>query len=121
MWGKIILPPHFASPKCGGRMWGKRDGQAHSDCGQGSFGESWHLSGRRRAVFESGQARRASWFLRLQRDGKRHDIGLGSAKLLTLAEARDESSRLRSEEHTSELKSLMRISYAVFCLKKQNA
>src|SRR3546814_10428057 len=26
---------------------------------------------------------------------------------------------LRSEEHTSELQSLMRISYAVFCLKKQ--
>src|SRR3546814_1298091 len=28
--------------------------------------------------------------------------------------------RLRSEEHTSELQSLMRISYAVFCLKKNN-
>src|SRR3546814_3074030 len=28
--------------------------------------------------------------------------------------------RLGSEEHTSELQSLMRISYAVFCLKKQN-
>src|SRR3546814_2686360 len=28
--------------------------------------------------------------------------------------------RQRSEEHTSELQSLMRISYAVFCLKKQN-
>src|SRR3546814_10299200 len=27
--------------------------------------------------------------------------------------------RLRSEEHTSELQSLMRISYAVFCLKKK--
>src|SRR3546814_4242881 len=27
---------------------------------------------------------------------------------------------VRSEEHTSELQSLMRISYAVFCLKKQN-
>src|SRR3546814_9690013 len=27
---------------------------------------------------------------------------------------------LRSEEHTSELQSLMRISYAVFCLKKHN-
>src|SRR3546814_10713730 len=27
--------------------------------------------------------------------------------------------RTRSEEHTSELQSLMRISYAVFCLKKQ--
>src|SRR3546814_6776203 len=29
--------------------------------------------------------------------------------------------RQRSEEHTSELQSLMRISYAVFCLKKKNA
>src|SRR3546814_3846929 len=28
---------------------------------------------------------------------------------------------LRSEEHTSELQSLMRISYAVFCLKKKQA
>src|SRR3546814_4752459 len=28
--------------------------------------------------------------------------------------------RGRSEEHTSELQSLMRISYAVFCLKKKN-
>src|SRR3546814_6858501 len=27
--------------------------------------------------------------------------------------------QLRSEEHTSELQSLMRISYAVFCLKKK--
>src|SRR3546814_7955565 len=29
-------------------------------------------------------------------------------------------SHFRSEEHTSELQSLMRISYAVFCLKKKN-
>src|SRR3546814_8922761 len=29
------------------------------------------------------------------------------------------SSSVRSEEHTSELQSLMRISYAVFCLKKK--
>src|SRR3546814_8706568 len=29
------------------------------------------------------------------------------------------SHRVRSEEHTSELQSLMRISYAVFCLKKK--
>src|SRR3546814_7135295 len=28
---------------------------------------------------------------------------------------------VRSEEHTSELQSLMRISYAVFCLKKQKS
>src|SRR3546814_5006356 len=32
-----------------------------------------------------------------------------------------ESGVQRSEEHTSELQSLMRISYAVFCLKKKNS
>src|SRR3546814_4126031 len=32
----------------------------------------------------------------------------------------DGGAELRSEEHTSELQSLMRISYAVFCLKKKN-
>src|SRR3546814_10311545 len=30
-----------------------------------------------------------------------------------------QTARVRSEEHTSELQSLMRISYAVFCLKKK--
>src|SRR3546814_2259182 len=33
----------------------------------------------------------------------------------------DNSKPTRSEEHTSELQSLMRISYAVFCLKKKKA
>src|SRR3546814_6654746 len=33
---------------------------------------------------------------------------------------RTRRSTIRSEEHTSELQSLMRISYAVFCLKKKN-
>src|SRR3546814_4695367 len=35
-------------------------------------------------------------------------------------ELRDKRFGKRSEEHTSELQSLMRISYAVFCLKKKN-
>src|SRR3546814_2800768 len=39
---------------------------------------------------------------------------IGTSPLYTLKEA------FRSEEHTSELQSLMRISYAVFCLKKKN-
>src|SRR3546814_1899177 len=34
---------------------------------------------------------------------------------------RDPAVQARSEEHTSELQSLMRISYAVFCLKKQKS
>src|SRR3546814_2698985 len=35
-------------------------------------------------------------------------------------ELRQAEAEYRSEEHTSELQSLMRISYAVFCLKKKN-
>src|SRR3546814_6749977 len=42
---------------------------------------------------------------------KRHLVNHRSAALIR---------RHRSEEHTSELQSLMRISYAVFCLKKKN-
>src|SRR3546814_4498618 len=34
--------------------------------------------------------------------------------------SRERQDPSRSEEHTSELQSLMRISYAVFCLKKKN-
>src|SRR3546814_6880653 len=48
---------------------------------------------------------------------------LGQERLITGPEAgitRDSITIDRSEEHTSELQSLMRISYAVFCLKKKN-
>src|SRR3546814_3959886 len=44
-------------------------------------------------------------------DAEKHRSRLGGWKATGLA---------RSEEHTSELQSLMRISYAVFCLKKKN-
>src|SRR3546814_9447653 len=36
-----------------------------------------------------------------------------------IAGHRKDAEQIRSEEHTSELQSLMRISYAVFCLKKK--
>src|SRR3546814_17556904 len=44
------------------------------------------------------------------------DAGAGSRT----SGAADIPETTRSEEHTSELQSLMRISYAVFCLKKKN-
>src|SRR3546814_7540039 len=44
--------------------------------------------------------------------------GIMKADGKTIYEAKDLKVGLRSEEHTSELQSLMRISYAVFCLKK---
>src|SRR3546814_10212732 len=55
---------------------------------------------------------------------RRQDALHGAARWASKAEARaaslaaQEGLLLRSEEHTSELQSLMRISYAVFCLKK---
>lgn len=42
-----------------------------------------------------GKSGGASWLVRLQQDGKRRDIGLGSAKFLTLAEAREKAGQLR--------------------------
>src|SRR3546814_2516770 len=54
--------------------------------------------------------------------GERHRVaGLGIQEQLRLALAgkRAGDVEARSEEHTSELQSLMRISYAVFCLKKK--
>src|SRR3546814_2948191 len=64
-----------------------------------------------------------SWILRVQVRGKRRDIGLGGVIFTVLGRPSEVGDDVplegRSEEHTSELQSLMRISYAVFCLKKK--
>src|SRR3546814_9250585 len=80
---------------------GRRDQRRQGQRGRGKGGELSHYpSLRQRAGAARGSTRRraisactCSWGV----------PGLGSS---------------RSEEHTSELQSLMRISYAVFCLKK---
>src|SRR3546814_9486724 len=48
------------------------------------------------------------------------DFGKDMAHLLAHAQHADGGAFSRSEEHTSELQSLMRISYAVLCLKQKN-
>src|SRR3546814_3087717 len=45
--------------------------------------------------------------------------GKGPDEIILVVENLDMQRQGRSEEHTSELQSLMRISYAVFCLKKK--
>src|SRR3546814_9659173 len=62
----------------------------------------------------------ATIFQRMQQGpGAGNGGRIGHALLQRLAPDRERvGDRLRSEEHTSELQSLMRISYAVFCLKK---
>src|SRR3546814_4934884 len=42
------------------------------------------------------------------------------ARMILASSSIESSEKVRSEEHTSELQSLMRISYAVFCLYKKN-
>src|SRR3546814_833601 len=49
----------------------------------------------------------------------RGDAGQRERREYQVAELLDAARYERSEEHTSELQSLMRISYAVFCLKKK--
>src|SRR3546814_7139070 len=52
-------------------------------------------------------------------DAPRGDSGGGEKADSTMIFTRLALAKKRSEEHTSELQSLMRISYAVFCLKKK--
>src|SRR3546814_3436172 len=51
--------------------------------------------------------------------GDGRDLGADAGERPAFLDADDAVGR--SEEHTSELQSLMRISYAVFCLKKKNS
>src|SRR3546814_2631047 len=62
---------------------------------------------------------------RLQHDGSQAGyIGQNAGGVTRLSRtcrhSQEARSPVRSEEHTSELQSLMRISYAVFCLKQKN-
>src|SRR3546814_976295 len=51
---------------------------------------------------------------------ERHGVGrVADQPGIGLPDEHQRIARARSEEHTSELQSLMRISYAVFCLKKK--
>src|SRR3546814_3320633 len=52
-------------------------------------------------------------------DGSHQAVWLGEQGLIHVTGIN--RTIIRSEEHTSELQSLMRISYAVFCLKKTNS
>src|SRR3546814_1626529 len=66
-----------------------------------------------RDVMRRGSAFHVNGAERVDRVADRRQFGQHGARILALQQ------RPRSEEHTSELQSLMRISYAVFCLKKK--
>src|SRR3546814_9646578 len=102
----------------------------------GSLGELWQLTGHEMA--EDVALEPVSPFYRLNwpdgaqfdysndEDALRHEIAKlnpadisGYERFLEYASGACEEAYVRSEEHTSELQSLMRNSYAVFCLKKK--
>src|SRR3546814_8334576 len=70
-----------------------------------------HL-GRRDALPGDGESRH-------RREGRSAGRTRRRPRNRAAAQRQLEVAQLRSEEHTSELQSLMRISYAVFCLKKK--
>src|SRR3546814_4245967 len=74
-------------------------------------------SGQSTAIRSGVKAARGAWIATLDGDGQNDPADI--AKLLA-RRAQSPTDVKRSEEHTSELQSLMRISYAVFCLKKKN-
>src|SRR3546814_5952734 len=67
------------------------------------------------ALAAEGEQTRLRYDARAQVGGKMAQVG---SRLIDAAAAKM-TEGFRSEEHTSELQSLMRISYAVFCLKKK--
>src|SRR3546814_7079771 len=84
------------------RPAGRKAGPAHHDAARrllrkGEYGSRAHLHAHQAWRRPGGEAARRQWH-RGERDPWQQE---------------------RSEEHTSELQSLMRISYAVFCLKKK--
>src|SRR3546814_3183159 len=87
----------------------------------------------RQALLQHGLSRGGCLGLASAGDGEATEVGFRAdrSRRFSLGRTRSRHGRIarprtwgsrgqRSEEHTSELQSLMRISYAVFCLKKKN-
>src|SRR3546814_852376 len=72
-----------------------------------------------RADLFSPMASFAERMAEMDRRAKDLPKAAGVERIMAPGEPEARKGRLRSEEHTSELQSLMRISYAVFCLKKK--
>src|SRR3546814_6321685 len=77
-------------------------------------------------LFRSDRASRVDAVATAGADNRRHNVMKGQLRFPSSGVVRipcppemARSRGKRSEEHTSELQSLMRISYAVFCLKKK--
>src|SRR3546814_1343750 len=101
------LPYHHQQCRLAGRIEAERRGWLRRRHGGGGYESAL-------ACFQMGMGGLADKPCRTRVDRK-YLVELCKAKI-NQRSAHDDA---RSEEHTSELQSLMRISYAVFCLKKK--
>src|SRR3546814_6715198 len=105
-WTMAILPLMLATASgCSGadrdRDGGNRSGETRPADSGPAGSKSWSLSG----------------FTGVEAAGP-YDVTIRQGDSFAIS-ATGPQAELRSEEHTSELQSLMRTSYAVFCLKKK--
>src|SRR3546814_4492811 len=115
--------PHFASRRW---IWEQYDHMVMADTVQGPGGDAAvvRVHGTGRALAMTTDCTPRYCFADPETGGRqavaeawRNLVAVG-AKPLALTNNLNFGNPERSEEHTSELQSLMRISYAVFCLKK---
>src|SRR3546814_9911325 len=87
----------------------------------GSAPAVWRGGGGRRACETGGDGESARWPRRGLTTSRKVGApqGKGAGESQGGATCRYRATESRSDEHTSELQSLMRISYAVFCLKQK--
>src|SRR3546814_9685540 len=111
LWGNVDCVIQMGAPKGSSRLL-QRIGRANHRLDTPS--EAILIPGNR---FEYLEARAA---LDAVEAGERDTDDFRPGSLDVLAQHVMGLACARSEEHTSELQSLMRISYAVFCLKKKN-
>src|SRR3546814_4970810 len=93
--------------------------QEAGDAPKGQFDKARRSARRRKG---DGQPRDDEGERERPRDGDRpaRDAAPAKGREARREQEHPRPDHIRSEEHTSELQSLMRISYAVFCLKKKN-
>src|SRR3546814_3435039 len=113
MWGE-------SQPAIGGQLFGEVRGDLFVLPPTGDFDELLRrLKTNPDFLRFASETRLREAELRLAATLRKPDLTL-SAGVRRLEQSEDNAFVARSEEHTSELQSLMRISYAVFCLKKKN-
>lgn len=95
VWARNRLRPHFDPPVWAKKVWAWNMGKLTAVAVKAALANPGTYQDGDGLFLKVDKRGGAAWKLRVQRDGRRQDIGLGSAKLLKLGEARDKASELR--------------------------